>query len=169
MARQSGLREFQRELAARLAEARAESTPHARLGVQAGGRFWLMRLEDAGEVLPLPEVTPVPLTRPWFLGLANIRGNLAGVVDFAAFMGEPPVERSPDARLVLLAERLGVHSGLVVARMLGLRNIHELQPEEGAADRPWIKAVFKDQEDRRWYELDVAALAAHADFLQAGV
>ena len=169
MARQTSLRDFQRELAGRLAEARAETTPHARLGVQAGGRYWLLRLRDAGEVLPLPEVTPVPLTRPWFMGLANIRGNLAGVVDFALFMGEPPVERSPDARLVLLAERFGAHSGLVVARMIGLRNVNDLQPEALGAERPWIRAVFRDAEDKRWYELDVEALAAHADFLQAGI
>ncbi len=169
MAKHISLREFQQALAAKLAEAGAETAPHARLGVQAGGRLWLIRLDDAGEVLPLPEVTPVPLTRPWFLGLANIRGNLAGVVDFAAFMGEPPTERAPDCRLVLVAERFAAHSGLVVARMLGLRNIRELQAEEGGADRPWIRGAFRDPEGRRWYELDIEALAAHGDFLQVGL
>lgn len=169
MAKHLSLREFQRALAARLAEAGAETAPHARLGVQAGGRLWLIRLEDAGEVLPLPAVTPVPLTRPWFLGLANIRGNLACVVDFAGLMDEPPTERSPDCRLVLVAERFGVHSGLLIARMMGLRNIHQLQAEAGGADRPWIRGAFRDPEGRRWYELDIGVLVAHGDFVRVGL
>ncbi len=169
MAKHISLREFQQALAARLAEAGAETAPHARLGVQAGGRLWLIRLDDAGEVLPLPAVTPVPLTRQWFLGLANIRGNLACVVDFAGFMGEPPTERSPDCRLVLVAERFGAHSGLLVARMMGLRNIHQFEAEERGADRPWIREAFRDPEGRRWYELDIGVLVAHGDFLQAGL
>ena len=169
MAKQISLREFQQALAARLAEAGAETAPHARLGVQAGGRLWLIRLDDAGEVLPLPAVTPVPLTRQWFLGLANIRGNLACVVDFAALIGEPPTERAPDCRLVLVAERFGVHSGLLVGRMMGLRNIHQLKAEEGGADRPWVRGAFRDSEGRRWCELDIGVLVAHDDFLQAGL
>jgi len=169
VAKHISLREFQQALAAKLAEAGAETAPHARLGVQAGGRLWLIRLDDAGEVLPLPEVTPVPLTRPWFLGLANIRGNLAGVVDFAGFMGEPPTERAPDCRLVLVAERFAAHSGLVVARMLGLRNIREFEAEEGGGDRPWIRGAFRDPDGRRWHELDIEALVAHGDFLQVGL
>ncbi len=163
------LREFQQALATKLAEAGIETAPHARLGVQSGGRLWLIRLEDAGEVLPLPEITPVPLTRPWFMGLANIRGNLASVVDFAAFMGEPPVERLPGCRLVLVAERFRAHSGLVVERMVGLRNMHQLEAEQDGADRPWIRGAFRDPEGRRWYELDIGALVAHGDFLQVGM
>jgi len=163
------LREFQQALATKLAEAGIETAPHARLGVQSGGRLWLIRLDDAGEVLPLPEITPVPLTRPWFMGLANIRGNLASVVDFAAFMGEPPVERLPGCRLVLVAERFRAHSGLVVERMVGLRNIHQLEAEQDGADCPWIRGAFRDPEGRRWYELDIGALVAHGDFLQVGM
>jgi twitching motility protein PilI len=169
VAKHLSLREFQQALAARLAEAGAETAPHARLGMQAGGRLWLIPLEDAGEVLPLPAVTPVPLTRAWFLGLANIRGNLACVVDFAGLMGEPPTERSPECRLVLVAERFGAHGGLLVARMMGLRNIHQLQAEEGGADRPWIRGAFRDPEGRRWHELDIGVLVAQDDFLQVGL
>ena len=169
MAKHISLREFQQALAARLAEAGAETAPHARLGVEAGGRLWLIRLDDAGEVLPLPAVAPVPLTRQWFLGLANIRGNLACVVDFAGLMGEPPTERSSDCRLVIVAERFGAHSGLLVARMMGLRNIHQLQAEESGADQPWIRGAFRDPEGRRWYELDIGVLVTNDQYLNVGV
>jgi len=40
VAKHVSLREFQQALAAKLAEAGAETAPHARLGVQAGGRLY---------------------------------------------------------------------------------------------------------------------------------
>ena len=35
----------------------------------------------------MPPIANVPLTQPWFRGLANIRGNLYSVIDFAGFLG----------------------------------------------------------------------------------
>ena len=74
MAKQISLREFQQGLAQRLREAQAEAEPTSRLGVLAGSGNWLLKLDDAGEMLPLPEFSAVPLTKSWYLGLANIRG-----------------------------------------------------------------------------------------------
>ncbi len=86
----SSLREFQERLARRLAEA-AGAERRGLLGFQCGGHNWLIELAEAGEILPPPPLSAVPLTRPWFRGLANVRGSLYGVVDFAAFNGQPPI------------------------------------------------------------------------------
>ena len=51
MAKQISLREFQQGLAQRLREAQAEAEPTSRLGVQAGSGNWLLKLDDAGEML----------------------------------------------------------------------------------------------------------------------
>src|SRR6266849_3770750 len=144
MARQISLREFQQGLAQRLREAETETEPTSRLGVQAGSRNWLLKLDDAGEMLPLPEISGVPLTKSWYLGLANIRGVLASVVDFAAFTGGELTVRTPDCRLLLIAERFNSFSGLVIGRMLGLRNVQAMQPEEMARERPWLDATYRD-------------------------
>src|SRR4030095_15167276 len=74
------LRTFQQELAARLTTKTAAQVESSRLGLACGGERWLVRLSDAGEVTTLPMVVPVPLTRPWYLGIANIRGNLFSVI-----------------------------------------------------------------------------------------
>ena len=168
MARQISLREFQQGLAQRLREAQTEAEPTSRLGVQAGAGNWLLKLDDAGEMLPLPEISAVPLTRPWYLGLANIRGVLASVVDFAAFAGGDTTTRTPDCRLLLIAERFQSFSGLVISRMLGLKNVQSMQPIEGKVSRPWIAGAFRDDEGRVWHELDMGALVAHEDFLHVG-
>ena len=77
------LRRFQQELATRLAAKTAAQVESSRLGLDCGGEQWLVRLADAGEVIAVPGVTPVPHTRRWYLGVANVRGNLYGVIDFA--------------------------------------------------------------------------------------
>ena len=170
MARQISLREFQQGLAQRLREAQAEAEPTSRLGVQAGSGNWLLKLDDAGEMLPLPEISGVPLTRPWYLGLANIRGVLSSVVDFAAFAGGEATVRTPDCRLLLIAERFQSFSGLLISRMLGLKNVQAMQlVPEPAKQRPWIAGAYRDEEGRMWHELDIGALVAHEDFLHVGV
>ncbi len=168
MAKQISLREFQQGLALRLRNAQAEAEPTSRLGVQAGSRNWLIKLDDAGEMLPLPEVSSVPLTKSWYLGLANIRGVLASVVDFAAFMGGVLTTRTPDCRLLLIAERFQSFSGLLISRMLGLRNLTALQSVDETPDKPWVGATYRDGDGQVWHELNIAELVAHHEFLHVG-
>jgi twitching motility protein PilI len=112
-------------------------------------------------------VTPVPLTKPWFRGVANIRGNLCSVADFAVFLGHAAVPAAEEARLVILGERFRMSAGLLVNRSLGLRSPAELRPLE----RPhaaWVRAEYTDAQGREWKELDVEALVQHPDFLAVG-
>jgi twitching motility protein PilI len=168
VAKQISLREFQHGLAQRLREAQTEAEPTSRLGVQAGSRNWLFKLDDAEEMLPLPEISGVPLTKSWYLGLANIRGVLASVVDFSAFMGGELTVRTPDCRLLLIAERFNSFSGLVISRMLGLKNVQAMQPAVVVGERSWLGAAYRDEDGRLWHELDTGALVSHDDFLHVG-
>jgi twitching motility protein PilI len=124
------LRAFQQELAARLAAKTTQQVEQSRLGLACAGKQWLIRLADAGEVIAVPTLATVPLTRPWYLGISNIRGNLYSVIDFAGFLGEasePVSGGAAQARLVLFGPRVGeLRAGLVVTRVLGLSNLAEL-------------------------------------------
>jgi twitching motility protein PilI len=167
--KKTSLREFQQDLVERLKGAADQTSSGTRLGVQAGGVNLLLRLDEAGEVLPVPAVTSVPLTKPWFLGLANIRGNLHGVIDFALFMGGDQTPRSADARIMLVADRYKVNVALLISRMTGLRNVQQLTQETNAAAMPWIAASYRDGDGLLWQELAAGELVRHADFLRAGV
>lgn len=165
MAAKTSLRDYQRDLAARLQSA-GSGRAATKLGLQVGGERWLVDLRDAGEVIPVPAITPVPLTQPWFRGVANIRGNLCSVVDFAAFLGAKPAPIGEQARLLLFGTRYRTGGALLVDRSLGLRNADELQPLAAGGPRPgWLKGEFSDAQGTCWKELDVAQLVADAEFL----
>ena len=169
MARRISLREFQQDLVRRLNEAAAADAPSARLGVQVGTELWLVKLEEAGEVIPVPTVANVPLTRPWFRGIANIRGNLFSVIDLSAYQGGEPTAVTPDARLLLVAERYNMAAALLVNRMLGLRNLQQFEVDAAGGERAWERARFKDKDGQLWRELGMNELVYNGDFLQAGL
>jgi twitching motility protein PilI len=165
------LRTFQQELASRLATKTAAQVESSRLGLSSGGERWLVRLADAGEVITMPPIVKVPMTREWFLGVANIRGNLFSVVDFAGFMGQASAAASAATRLLLFGPRVGeLNAGIVVSRVLGLRNLADLAPvptPAGAA--PWYAQRWMDGDGNAWQEMDLARLARTPAFLQVGV
>ena len=167
MAEKTSLRDYQRDLAERLKNAgRGHSA--SKLGLQVGGDAWLVDLVEAGEVIPVPDITPVPLTRPWFKGMANIRGKLYSVVDFPAFLGNSPMAIGDQSRLLLLGERFRLAAALLVDRSLGLRNPAQLQPREGKPAQ-WARAQYIDPQGRRWKELDLPQMVQHPDFLSVSL
>jgi twitching motility protein PilI len=169
MAEKLSLRDYQRDLAERLRAAETTRSS-SRLALKVGEEGWLVDLVDAGEVIPVPAITAVPLTRPWFKGVANIRGNLYSVVDFPAFLGGTAVTVNEQSRLLLVGERFRMASALLVDRSLGLRNPEQLTALQGRSRTasPWLKAEYSDIEGKPWKELDLAQLVQHADFLSVG-
>ena len=131
MAERVSLRDYQRELAERLKVAGTAGTS-SKLAVQAGAERWLVDMAEASEVIPVPPIAPVAQTRPWFKGLANVRGNLYSVVDFPAFLGGKGVALGEQSRLLLIAPRYRVGAALLVDASLGLRNPESWQPRETA-------------------------------------
>jgi twitching motility protein PilI len=116
-------------------------------------------------------VVPVPLTRPWYLGIANIRGNLFSVIDFSAFLGRDSGVGGGQSRLVLFGPRAGeMNAGIIVQQVLGLRNIVELAPAAPPHDAPaWYAQRWMDGDGNAWQEIDLAKLAADSAFLQVGI
>lgn len=168
MSRRVSLREFQENLVRRLAEAH-DTDRRTLLAVEAVHEHWLVDLTDTGEILPVPALAPVPLTRGWFRGIANVRGTLYGVVDFSVFHSGNPVTPSGFARLLLLHARHGTNSALLFSRTTGLRSPDEFDADDGPPDeRPWVAGRFRDVQERVWLHLDVAALINHRNFLEAG-
>ena len=173
--RRDRLRDFQAGLAEKLK--RAEATPLTvnRLGLQIGAHRLLVDLAEAGEILTVPNIMPVPLTKPWYRGLANVRGNLVGVVDVSLFAGGPPTPIDKESRLLAFSGDLRFACGILVSRMLGLRSAADLVPRTTQADAdpavddalfaPWARSRLVDAQEAHWQEIDLSALTADPRFL----
>lgn len=169
MARRISLREFQENLVKRLAEARTADR-RTLLGFETGHERWLVALTDTGEVLPVPPISPVPLTHAWFRGIANVRGTLYGVVDFASFHGQAIQPVGGHARILIMHPRHGVNSALLCSRISGLHNPDEFEEALETKDpRPWVAGRFRDIHGTEWLRLDIGTLIRHPRFLEAGL
>jgi len=169
MTKKISLHDFQSYLAARLAGMGNQSSAGL-LGIQAGSDYWLLDLTDSGEIVPLTPLTSVPLTQPWFAGVANIRGNLYSVVDLSAFLGKEATPQNASSRLLLIGTRHGNNAALLVTRMIGLRNVEALHLEASDPAAPaWAHDAYSDNEGRRWKKLKVRELLADEAFMDIGV
>lgn len=169
MARRTGLREFQIAVAERLRTASTRTALASKLGFQVGADNWFVSLQQVSEVIPVPQSVPVPLTHSWFRGVANIRGNLYSMIDFSAFQGGNPISSGMERRVILINDRLVGGAGLLVSRMLGLRNPEQFNVAVKPADAPpWVGGAFTDAGGTRWLELDLPALVREQRFLEVG-
>lgn len=175
MANRDALREFQSRLAGRLQAARSANVSAAWLAVEAGDHKYLFPLSHAGEIFPWTPPQPVPYTEPWFLGVANLRGGLYGVVELASFAaGEgatPAPEASrPGARLVALNELLEVNCALLIDKLVGLRGVEAFTASTAPdADAPnWLGHAYADATGAKWQEINLQALSQQPRFLSIG-
>lgn len=146
------------------------------LAVEAGGGRYLLPLGQAGEIFPWSALQPVPYTQAWFLGVANLRGGLFGVIDLAAFVGadlaeQPAAKRSDqalsDASLLAVNAAMEVNAALLVDRLAGLRGIEAFTAsEESAASAPaYFGTAYTDANGLRWQEIDLQTLSQQSAFL----
>jgi twitching motility protein PilI len=170
--RRKRLRVFQEELVERMQAARAQTEARDnQLGILIGQRRWLLNLQETGEVVPLSKITKVPLTQDWYLGLLNIRGHLVSVIDFARFQGLDPTEIEPANRIVTFAPALGINCGILVSRVLGLRNLAEMKQLSSPQNNPvpWIGDGYRDNESQEWNNLSLSVIANDPRFLHIGL
>lgn len=152
----------------------------SRLGVVIGGQKVLLQLTDISEVLPVPSLQTVPLTKAWYLGVANVRGNLYSVTDLAQFLNWPALQKNISNRIVLLNSVKTTQAAIVIDAVIGLRNIDTMQiasEQTYAMDALWQEnearcfssTLYLDQAQTVWLTLDVDALVQNSRFIQPGI
>lgn len=172
--RSDALRELQARLTNQLQAAQTQGRGRSWLAVECGDAGLLLPLSEAGEIFPFRGAVAVPHTRPWFLGVTNLRGALHGVVDLGRFLGlAGAAQRAGEGWLVALNPSLDSNCALRVDRLAGLRRedqLHELDADASATDRKrpcFAGASFADDASatRRWQQISLAELASDAHFL----
>jgi purine-binding chemotaxis protein CheW len=95
------------------------------------------------------DITPVPNTPDWVLGIANLRGNIISIVDLQAFLGMERKSYGQASRmLVAQARQADVTTGLIVDRVSG---IHYLSADRIGAPAgsiedqvaPYLRGIYE--------------------------
>ncbi|MCV0441038.1 MAG: chemotaxis protein CheW [Hydrogenophaga sp.] len=175
MAKRQSLKELQERLAQRLTAAKTEAVTATWLAVEASGRPYLLPLVQSGEIFPWSPLQRVPYTKPWYAGVASLRGGLHGVIDLARLVDAatgapalPATERvTSESRLISLHAALGVNAVIWIDRLLGLRNPAMFSAigtnPEGAPS--YFTRSLVDLQGQAWQELDLQSLVAEPEFL----
>lgn len=167
MSKRISIKEFQASLSEKLESAAMTQPVSTVLGVLIGKDRWLVNMTDVSEVLQVPKITQVPLTHSWFLGIANVQGNLYGIVDLAAYFGGENIKVEQKTRILLVSPRFEVNSGLLVSRTLGIRNVSDFERiEDGNSSQPGVSGIYKDNQGQHWNELNLQDLVRDEEFLQ---
>lgn len=111
--------------------ARTLARPRDDAGAGASIDVLLFRLKDDVYAVELPllrriqpayGLIPVPCPSPAIAGLLNVQGEITGVLDLGAILGQP-LPWSPDVQQVLLVDGGEEPVGLLVDEVLGVREI----------------------------------------------
>ena len=165
--------DFERRAAAHVAGAAEQvEAPGLWRGIafRIGERRLMSGIHEVNEILMMPAMTPVPGTKPWLLGVANIRGNLVAVVDLRSYLEG---ERTPivDRSRLLLARQTGGAVGLLVDEVLGQRNVTDenIPLDEGEDDERYARYIPRRYEldGRIWNVFSMTTLVKTPGFIQA--
>lgn len=126
------------------------------------------RIDRIEEVIAFPPYTPLPGSKHWLLGIANVRGNLAPVVDLGWYLFKTRTPITARTRL-LLTRFQGRLAGLVVDEVFGQRHFHtdDLAAAVDWNDTPLSGLVAQafPAGDNSWGVLKIEALEQLSDFM----
>jgi twitching motility protein PilI len=132
-----------------------------------GDNRFVAPLSAVKEILNFPStLTQVPGTRPWMLGVANVRGTLIPVIDLQLFLIGRKTRRGRRSR-VLVFEMGESYTSVLVGEMVGMRHFaretaREMKTMNNKFEK-YVRLEF-DQDGMTWPVFSLSALAEDPGF-----
>lgn len=95
----------------------------------------LFPLEVVSEIATLPQITPVPGVKSWFMGITNLRGIIISIIDLRHYLSGESTILSPKSRFIVI--RSGDWGyGWLVDEIVGMRHFdtQDLASEQDEVD-----------------------------------
>ena len=92
-------------------------------------------------VHPLTEITSVPCTPPFVLGIINVRGQIVTVIDIKKFF-ELPDQGISDLNKVLIVHAAGMEVGILADAIIGGRQIRATELQEAPPTLMGIRGEY---------------------------
>ncbi len=140
------------------------------VGYRVGRRWLASGFDEVVEILPMPQLTPVPGAQGWMLGVANIRGNLLPVVDLRMFLeGERTVLH--EGQRVLLVRQPGGDVAVTIDELFGQRSflVEQETDASGLADGRYVNFIDRayDVGGQPWAVFSLDRLSRTPEFRHA--
>jgi chemotaxis signal transduction protein len=186
------LQQFQTRIAQRIAQAQADPNEfNSLLSIGIQQYHLLMPLTDISELIAMPSLVPVPLSKQWVLGFTVVRAeiltvfNLAHFVDLAVQRGFIPktnhsfdlthskTQAKPSVgKLVVLnkatdqqlAFKVDSVAGTISPEKNGLVIFNNDLPKQASVPNHYIKNLWRDAQDDIHIELSLIDLFKSRDF-----
>jgi twitching motility protein PilI len=138
------------------------------IGYRVGSRSFVSGIDEISELLAVPTLTPVPGTQPWLLGVANVRGNLVPVIDFARYLFGERTACTERSRLLIVRQG-GGNVALLVDEVFGQRTVDEQQRREAEPEDDQRLSRFVEERvgEQRLALFSMSRLVRAPDFRQA--
>lgn len=92
-----------------------------------GNQSFAIPLLTVKEVIPKPEITPVPNMPPHFEGMFNLRGQILGVFNIRKRLGSKTEKKTQGHDVVIVVEKDGISAGVVVDEITRVIHPNESQ------------------------------------------
>ena len=103
------------------------------LAFQLGTHKYIIPIAEVSEVLTVKDITSIPHTPAWLVGISNVRGNLITVLDLYKFIFSEPVKNNLDSKRMLLVKQNNHQYGLIIDSIIGMKSFNA---EEGVDEVP---------------------------------
>ncbi len=97
------------------------------IGYRIGQRRLVSDYESVAEILTVPQITPVPGSQPWMLGVANVRGNLLPVADLKQFLEGARSVLHEGHQKVMVLRQPGGDVAVTIDELYGQRSFQDEQ------------------------------------------
>jgi twitching motility protein PilI len=169
MSKKEAISHFQSRLATRLQSAGKDGDGGTAnwLAVEIAGAGFVLPLSQSGEIFPWCDPQSIPYAKEWFLGVANLRGALCGVVSLSKYFKLEPHAQTPseaaktvlqDRRLVGFHPSLELNTVVVVDKLIGLKSRDHMQPTG-------VENFYQDDQGTQWREVDLQLLSKNPTFI----
>ncbi len=127
-------------------------------------------ISEITEILPVPQVTPLPGVKPWAKGIANVHGRLIPIIDLRVFFDLPTSSEAGYQRIIII-EQKELSVGVIVDEVYGRQRIplsdhQKIVPAELPENiLPFTNGCY--QQDDRYIVFGAEQLVVSDNFLAA--
>lgn len=123
-----------------------------------GSEEFAVPLLNIKEVIAQPDVTPLPQSPNYFLGIINLRGQIISIIDLRVKFNIKPMPNSESA--VMILDFNGQFLGVVVDKVNSVQSVKENDIAEkpsvdNSKTHDYIEGVFK-RDDKLIFLLDIS-------------